>query len=328
MHKNRRVRILVSWMMAGALAVGVLSGCTQKRDTSEESSGEVSQEPVSGLQGHNEDADSNLGAWGRAMGSVLIMMNEGSPYYFGGYEATEANRKAASNILKQSWDISSRRELLKQIKQLLKSESRQEYLKEAKEMNALSEKQLKKAMNQLSGSLLVHYKMVQRNWEHWGKRGLVAWDMCRVSHLAQWGYIAGYLDVREAQAMIEPAAEKLKEQFDSWEDVVMNWLDGYALAAAVDLEQPGNDYEARKEIYTSLVEGQKEKGALYDDSLFRTEIVPLSDTSYAAIMKEVQKKKTEKKKTEKKKTNKKKGKENHGNSGKKQEETDREEEKE
>lgn len=303
MHRKRKTHILVSWIMIGALAVG-MSGCSHNKDSSDVdiSSEEISDDSPFALQGHNEDAESNLGAWGRAMGSVLIAINDGSPYYFGGYAISDDNEEAAANILKESWGITNRKSLLKQINDLLSTGSRKEYLKEAREMQALSDKKLKKAMNQLTGNLLIHYELTQRNWENWGERGLLAWDMCRISHLVQWGYIAGYLENGEAQTMIEPAAKKLKKQFDNWDDVIMNWLDGYALAAAIDLEQSNNDYETRKKVYESLVAQQSEKGPLYDDSLFSSDIVPLSDVSYQTILEELEpakKKKNQGKKEQK-----------------------------
>jgi hypothetical protein len=229
---------------------------------------------------HNEDTHSNLGAWARAMGSVLIALNDGNPYYFGGYEATDANRDAAAQILKTSWNISNRKDLKKQIRNLLKTGSRKEYLQEAKELKSLSAKERKKALKQLSGDLALHYENLQYNWKTWGKKGLLAWDLCRISHLVQWGYIAGYLDREEAQSMIEPAAKKLQKNFNNWEDVVKNWLDGYRLAASIPLESvEETDYDKRWNIYLSLVEGQEEKGVLYDDTLFTTEIIPLSSDS-------------------------------------------------
>lgn len=314
MQKKRKGHVLLSWVLTGALAVGMLSGCSQKKNTGNEESSqeEIAQENGDELQGHNEDTNSNLGSWGRAMGAVLISINEGSPYYFGGYAASEANKKAAADILKKSWNITCRLELLEQIDYLLKTGSRKEYRQEAQEMNQLSKKKLDQAMKQLSGQLLIHYQLIQKNWENWDKRGLLAWDMCRVSHLVQWGYIAGYLDVEEAQAMIEPAAIKLKDNFDNWEDVIMNWLDGYALYASVDLEASDNDYEKRKQVYDSLVSKQEKKGTLFDDSLFRKDIVPLSGISYTSLVEEIkQEKKSEKKqqKTTKKKNKKEKLKE-------------------
>lgn len=299
MFNRRKVHVLLVWMLSGTMIAGMCSGCSQKKTQISQQEEQIPEEDV--LQGHNEAPDSNLGAWGRAMGSVLISMNEGSPYYFGGYEASDVNKEAAAAILESSWQITSRETLLKQIKELLKTGSRKDYLREAKEMKQMSKKELKKAMKQLSGPLLIHFELVQKNWEDWGKSGLVAWDMCRISHLVQWGYIAGYLSLEEAQAMIEPAASCLKKHFDSWDEVITNWLDGYALYAAIDLDAAGNDYENRKAIYQTLVEEQDSKGILYDDSMFENEIVPLETTSYKTILKEIQ---TKEKKNKQKKQNK------------------------
>jgi hypothetical protein len=273
---------LLSCVMIFCLGVGCMSGC--ERFSSEDASSQeavASETPLPEIYvSHNEDTHSNLGAWARAMGSVLIALNDGNPYYFGGYEATDANRDAAAQILKTSWNISSRKDLKKQIRNLLKTGSRKEYLQEAKELKSLSAKERKKALKQLSGDLALHYENLQYNWKTWGKKGLLAWDLCRISHLVQWGYIAGYLDREEAQSMIEPAAKKLQKNFNNWEDVVKNWLDGYRLAASIPLESvEETDYDKRWNIYLSLVEGQEEKGVLYDDTLFTTEIIPLSSDS-------------------------------------------------
>lgn len=289
-NKMYFICILLVWTQISVLSVGMLTGCSQNRNDRNVPVEEPTAETA--LRGQNEDPDSNLGAWGRAMGSVLISMNDGSPYYFGGYDTTEANEKAAQNILEQSWNIKNRKQLLKEIKWLTETGSRADYRKEAKEMASLSTKQLKKAMSQLSGSLLIHYEAVRYNWETWQGRGLLAWDLCRVSHLAQWGYIAGYINVSEAQALLEPAARKLQKKFDGWDDVITNWLDGYALSAAVDRDAADNDYEKRQEIYRTLQEEQKEKGALYDEALFQEEILPLQEASYQEMMEELKSKET------------------------------------
>ena len=51
------------------------------------------------------------------------------------------------------------------------------------------------------------------------KNQLVAWDMCRVSHLVQWGYVAGYLEREEAQALMEPRGEQGRYQWQIKGDV-------------------------------------------------------------------------------------------------------------
>jgi len=279
MHgKKFLLSIAVLCMLAG------MTGCSQKEEKEPENS---QTEANKATVDYNEDETSNLGPWARAMGSVLIYLNDGNPYYFGGYQITEDNTAAAGNILSGSWNINNRLDLLKQINTLLKTGDRTDYRKEAKEMNAMSKKQLKRAMKQLSGDLLIHYQMIQYNWEKWQKNGLLAWDMCRVSHLVQWGYVAGYLNREEAQALIEPAAVKLKQHFKSWEEVQNNWMDGFCLFANVDKDAANTDYTNRKALYQKLLEGQDMNHPLYDDGLFTEEIIPVAGTAYQTILGEL-----------------------------------------
>lgn len=236
-----------------------------------------------------EDADSNLGQWARAMGSVLMHMNNGNLYHFGGYDVSEYNAGEARKILEQSWSIKNRKQLLRQIKQLIKGESYAEYLQVAKEVNSYTAKQLEEILSQLPETTSRYYSLVQYNWEKWQKRGVLAWDLCRVSLLAQWGFLAGYITIEEAQAVIEPAARKLQKKFTSWEDVQMNWLDGYAWWAEIDTDD--EKYLERKTAYEEVVANQETEGLLYDDSLFGQEIVPLKDVSYKDLFAEVKTKK-------------------------------------
>ena len=284
----RRLKQLFAVLCTCTLAVGLLSGCS--KDSSSTVNRATAPKATAKPLVSEENPDSNLGHWARAMGSVLISLNEGNVYYFGGYEHTEGNQKAAANILQQSWNISDRAQLITEMRTLLKTGARENYRKEAKDMNAMSPKQLRTAMEQLSGDLKIHYEMVQYNWETWQKRGLLAWDMCRISHLAQWGYVAGYLDIDEAQAVIEPAAKKLKENFTTWDEVQKNWLDGYALYASIDATaSTGTDYEARQKQYEELKErdATRKEDKLYDDNMFSQEIIPLPGVSASNIWQEV-----------------------------------------
>lgn len=287
MLKKSKIRILVAVCLCAILSCS-LSGCAGKKKKQEKKEDNTKKELVS-----PEDTSSNLGHWARAMGAVLIYMNEGNVYYFGGYEKTEGNQKAAAKILKESWNITDRESLITTINELLQTGARTEYRKEAKELNDMSAKKLRTAMKQLSGDMKTHYKMVQYNWKKWRTTGLLAWDMCRISHLAQWGYVADYLSLEEAQAVIEPAAVKLKSRFSSWDDVQMNWMDGYALYASIDATKGGdNAYVDRVGAYATLKKSDSasssepvgQKKYLFDDNLFQQDIVPLSAVTAESVL--------------------------------------------
>lgn len=270
-----------------ALVLALVLGLTACSKTPSGGEGQPTPAPEATPSYDKEDETSNLGLWARAMGSILMSMNEGNVYYFGGYEKNEFNMEAAQTILEQSWSIKTRKNLVKQIKILTKRKENKKYLKEAKEVNSYTANELKSILKELPEENRRYYSLVQYNWEKWQDRGMLAWDLCRVSHLAQWGFLAGFITIEEAQAIIEPAAKKLQKRFTSWEEVQMNWLDGYALWAEVDMDEQENEYLKRKEVYESLVAGQEENGLLYDDSLFSTEIIPVEGHSYKDLFGEV-----------------------------------------
>lgn len=56
----------------------------------------------------------------------------------------------------------------------------------------------------------------------------LAWDLFRVSHLAQWGYLAGYVTYAEALRLIEPAAKRVAQTYSSWGEAYESYLKGYA----------------------------------------------------------------------------------------------------
>ena len=93
--------------------------------------------------------------------------------------------------------------------------------------------------------------------------------------------------------MLEPAALRLQKKFDNWDDVVINWLDGYAYASSIPIRSvEETDYTSRKNVYEKLVADQKESDPLFDDNLFHTEIIPLGTITYDSLMDEIKPKKT------------------------------------
>lgn len=75
-----------------------------------------------------------------------------------------------------------------------------------------------------SGALLETLKQLEENSLKAQDKKLLAWDGIRLVHLAQWGYLAGYLQESEVWKMTLPTAKKLQESFDSWQDLGENYL--------------------------------------------------------------------------------------------------------
>ena len=90
----------MAWMLVLAMTVTVFAGCGKADSVLENVKDKVTA--TEAPKDSNEDETSNLGKWARAMGAILMKMNGGNPYYFGGFEANDNNKAAAQSILEQS----------------------------------------------------------------------------------------------------------------------------------------------------------------------------------------------------------------------------------
>lgn len=109
--------------------------------------------------------------------------------------------------------------------------------------------------------------------EKWGDRGILCWDLFRMSNLVQWGYTAGYLTYAESLALLEPPAAILQENFSSWDEAYENYLDGYHWWARENVLDTDVWETSRGQRYLRMKNG--EDAAIFDDSLFHKEIIPV-----------------------------------------------------
>lgn len=87
----------ITYVCITAILCSTLIGCSSKKQTTVDKQAS----PTPKVLVSDEDKNSNLGQWGRAMGSVLIAINEGNVYYFGGYEPTDGNQKRRCDLAKE-----------------------------------------------------------------------------------------------------------------------------------------------------------------------------------------------------------------------------------
>ena len=112
--------------------------------------------------------------------------------------------------------------------------------------------------------------------EKWGDRGIMAWDLFRMSDLVQWGYVAGYVTYEEALALLEPAATRLCENFSSWDEAYENYLDGYNWWDRNDVLNKDIWETSRGKSYLEMKEDPSTK-FLFDDALFETGVIGLPE---------------------------------------------------
>lgn len=207
-------------------------------------------------------APSNLESWALGMGAVLSYMNHAEEEtLFGGKKRFGANPvgSAVNNRLettgpdfaKQSfengWAITDRASLLETVSWLL-----------AEGHNAAFMETARTDCPEL--------------YQKWGGKGILCWDMFRISSLVQWGYLAGYITYPEALALLEPAAQTVRNNFSSWDEAYENYLDGYSWWSGT-YTSGVNTWDTERGTYYQELKKLPRTAALFDDSLFKTPVI-------------------------------------------------------
>lgn len=233
--------------------------------------------------------DSNLEAWALPMGAMLVRMNYGRIEGFGGdgravpmsYSTTSGMSPVmtmaefARETLADSWSIYGRTDLIETVASMTVAGHNLDFLEAAAIADSLTDAELENLIAQSGEVDAYMWPYTKALSEKWGDKGILAWDLFRMSNLAQWGYAAGYVTYAEALALVEPAATLLCETFSSWEEAYENYLDGYNWWSRTDLDGQDVWDTYRGRLYRSMSTG--EYAGLFDDSLFTTGVIGLPE---------------------------------------------------
>jgi len=228
--------------------------------------------------------ESNLEAWALSMGSMLTYMNNYKVLVFGGWtrSATLVNNTRKAFLGGSSWGIESREELIDTVLRMTVAGHNSDFLKDAAIVEQMTPSEYKKLLNNATGIDAYMWPYTKQLSEKWGERGILCWDLFRMSNLVQWGYAAGYLTYAEALVLLEPAAIRLCKNFSSWDEAYENYLDGYNWWARNNVLDQDIWQTTRGEKYAKM----KDKyDTLFDDSLFEVGVIPVPNLTIEDILK-------------------------------------------
>lgn len=248
---------------------------------------------------------SNLEAWAVNMGKIRGYIDFGANYgleepygrpaVFGEYRRSANEVKIVRDKLSSGWGVMGREDLIPMIQYMTPHGHNDSFQEAAEIVNGLNEEELE-LLFALSGETDQYmWRYTQEISQRWGDKGILAWDLSRMSNLAQWGYTAGYLTYEEALELVEPAARMTRETFSDWDEFYLNYLDGYNWWARNDVYTAKTEYEARlKTTYENDPYGHQQpesyeywralpRARYYewlrglDDTLFQTGVIPLPE---------------------------------------------------
>lgn len=220
--------------------------------------------------------DSNLEAWALPMGAMLTVLGGEDATSFGISPRSAKAVNAAQVSLRGSWNIENRQDLTQTVLSMTlagHNASFREMAADVKQRSAEERAAISEASSAWPEYMWAYTEQLD---EKWGDRGILAWDLFRMSNLVQWGYTAGYVTYEEALALLEPAAILLFANFSSWDEAYENYVDGYNWWARNDVLGKNTMETYRGGVYLSI-KSNSDTGHIFDDSLFETGVIGLPE---------------------------------------------------
>ena len=218
-------------------------------------------------------ADSgNLNDWFLGCGAILAKRNNDDPYKIGMSSRTETSVNSKRRLLQRDWGIESRDDLIETINAMSYNGHNVSFMTEAEFVNSLSASKYQQLLSQSMGMDAYMWPLVKELGNKWGSRGIAAWDWFRMTHLAGWGYIVGYLELEEAYALAVPSIMGLRANFSSWDEATENYMDGYAYWSRTDVSQEETQYKIRLQIYENLKAAEVVDGVLFNPTVWTQKI--------------------------------------------------------
>lgn len=245
--------------------------------------------------------DTNLEQWAMAMGAYLGAANNGGNLtVFGGKGRGQSYSKDvigqpmamgtvytyewARYMLEDGWSIHDRTELIQTVCAMTVAGHNASFLHDVDMISSMTDAQYRAQLSQATGMDAYMFPYTKALGEKWGERGILCWDLFRMSNLVQWGYAAGYLTYPEALALLEPAATALHDNFSSWEEACENYLDGYNWWAREDVGSKDPWTVTRGPYLTYIMEKNED---LFDDAMFSAPIKGVEGLSAQALLESV-----------------------------------------
>ena len=190
-------------------------------------------------------------SWALATTALMFEYNGDRHDTLSGTAATPAGQQKGVDLLAKWWSITSPTDLTKMLTWLRTVGHRTAFEDLGTRLVVLDDGQFADLLTQLAARDVPtnRLKVVRANFLTLGSRGILAWDLIRYIALCRWGYLAGYMSDAEAWNLILPAALRLQQTFDSWQDLESNFLIGREYWSADEVQRTGDQFRA---IYDRL----------------------------------------------------------------------------
>lgn len=218
----------------------------------------------------------NVDEWAKGMCSIIWAVNGDDSKNLALASGEIPRNKALRNgyeIMMTSYGSYNREDALSSIAWMAMEGHRTDFAAYADYFKSMPKDQYKQVVAGAEGMDKYMIPYTVKLADKWGDRGILCWDMFRLSHLACWSYHAGYITKGEALDVIETAATVVHDNFSSWDEAMENYMDGYAWWSRTDVSKENTTYKKRCAYYKQLKASQTAGNLYFDDSLFKKPVV-------------------------------------------------------
>ncbi|MCI8606155.1 MAG: DUF1266 domain-containing protein [Hungatella sp.] len=173
--------------------------------------------------------------WFNASYAVLTKLNGWNYNLFGGLAVNDDNKAVVQEMLKSWWDVSDRASADETLDWILTEGHRTGFVEEMKDLQ--SEGVGDKSPEERAAAILGVYEMDEATaeiyarcygaYETMGEKAIDGWDYCRALNLLGYYYTAGYYTDVEALDKSLEIAQKVQEEFGSWDELIDSYMVGY-----------------------------------------------------------------------------------------------------
>ena len=193
--------------------------------------------------------------WINGTYAVLTKINNQDVNIFGGVKPNIFNKQVALNLLKESWEVTTKDELDDQIYFLTKGEMNKSFLEEVDyyEISSYGESEFDEAIKEVQDSNDVSYfQNMFDAYNKFGDKAILGWDLSRATQLCASGYIADFYTYEEATDKALVIGKQIQNTFNSWDDFFDSYLYGYVFWSEDDINDPNSKYAERVKILDEL----------------------------------------------------------------------------
>ncbi len=173
--------------------------------------------------------------WFNASYAVLTKLNGWDYNLFGGLPVNEDSKVLVQELLKSWWEVSDRATADETLDWIMTEGHRTGFVEEMKELESAGIGQ--KSAEERPEAILGVYEMEAATaeiyakcyaaYEAMGEKAIDGWDYCRALNLLGYYYTAGYYTDTEALDKSLEIAQKVQEEFGSWDELIDSYMVGY-----------------------------------------------------------------------------------------------------